>query len=320
MRLMQTSLTLALMLSIGCSADKGDAGPDGQDGAAGEDGQSGAEGTPGADGEDGLPCWDLDEDGEADPEEDTNGDGSVDVEDCRPADGDDEDEARPYLGDLTLDSDEAGAFFCEHYDRVYGDLIIDGSMLYNFTEDVSCLRAVYGDLRVEAFGDLSLPLLQHVEGDMEVKAGNTEVIEFPALESIFGSLTLMYSHSIEIRYTADFPVLGRLLGDLKVLANVHLEAINLPSLTEVSGELEIYNNDWLEDLDGLSALESISDNLSITWNDALTDIGGLGSVEYVGGDVEIVLNAALSTTHAQAVVDGIDTVDGEVMIEDNLGD
>mgnify|MGYP001402451096 CR=1 FL=1 len=314
MRLMQTSLTLALMLSIGCSADKGGAGSDGQDGAAGQDGQ------PGADGEDGLPCWDLDEDGEADPEEDTNGDGSVDVEDCRPADGDDEDEARPYLGDLTLDSDEAGAFFCEHYDRVYGDLIIDGSSLYNFVEDVSCLRAVYGDLKIDSFGDISLPLLRHVEGEMEVVAGGAEVIEFPALESVFRSLTLKYGHSIEIEYTADFPMLSRLLGGLVVRSNVHLEAINLPSLTEVSGGVEIVNNDWLEDLDGLSALESISGTLSITQNDALTDIGGLGSVEYVSGDVEIALNSALSTTHAQSVVDGIDTVDGEVMIESNLDD
>lgn len=35
-------------------------------------------------GEDGLHCWDLDEDGVADPEEDTNGDGAVDVNDRRP--------------------------------------------------------------------------------------------------------------------------------------------------------------------------------------------------------------------------------------------
>ena len=46
-----------------------------------------ADGAPGAPGADGVNCWDLDGDGVQDPEEDLNGDGSVDVYDCNPAAG-----------------------------------------------------------------------------------------------------------------------------------------------------------------------------------------------------------------------------------------
>ncbi len=52
-------------------------------GCEGSDGAAGPAGTAGSPGADGIACWDLDQDGVADPEEDLNGDGSVDVLDCR---------------------------------------------------------------------------------------------------------------------------------------------------------------------------------------------------------------------------------------------
>ena len=52
------------------------------DGDDGKDGADGANGAPGADGSDGISCWDLNENGVADPNEDLNGDGVVDVLDC----------------------------------------------------------------------------------------------------------------------------------------------------------------------------------------------------------------------------------------------
>jgi octaheme c-type cytochrome (tetrathionate reductase family) len=58
------------------------AGCEGDDGATGADGVNGADGAPGADGSDGVACWDLNENGVGDPEEDLNGDGVVDVLDC----------------------------------------------------------------------------------------------------------------------------------------------------------------------------------------------------------------------------------------------
>ena len=58
------------------------AGCEGSDGAAGPAGAAGAAGAPGADG---FSCWDLDQNGVADPAEDLNGDGTVDTLDCRVA-------------------------------------------------------------------------------------------------------------------------------------------------------------------------------------------------------------------------------------------
>src|SRR6056297_2212910 len=60
---------VALLLSLGgCSGDDGDDG---------EDGLAGAPGT------DGISCWDLNQNGVADANEDTNNDGVVDVLDCQ---------------------------------------------------------------------------------------------------------------------------------------------------------------------------------------------------------------------------------------------
>lgn len=50
---------------------------------AGCEGSDGAAGPPGATGAAGAACWDLDQDGAADPGEDLNGDGAVDTLDCR---------------------------------------------------------------------------------------------------------------------------------------------------------------------------------------------------------------------------------------------
>ncbi|MGD8976751.1 MAG: OmcA/MtrC family decaheme c-type cytochrome [Gammaproteobacteria bacterium] len=53
-------------------------------GCDGDDGDRGAAGTDGTDGSDGLACWDLNGNGIKDfPDEDTNGDGVIDVNDCR---------------------------------------------------------------------------------------------------------------------------------------------------------------------------------------------------------------------------------------------
>ncbi|MGW8370118.1 MAG: OmcA/MtrC family decaheme c-type cytochrome, partial [Gammaproteobacteria bacterium] len=49
-----------------------------------DDGDDGRDGTDGTDGATGLSCWDLNENGIKDfPDEDTNGDGVIDVNDCR---------------------------------------------------------------------------------------------------------------------------------------------------------------------------------------------------------------------------------------------
>ncbi len=74
-----TFLTAAFLCLGGCSGD------DGRDGAAGTDGAPGSSGT---DGTNGLNCWDLNQNGVADlATEDTDKNGTVDVNDCRAPSG-----------------------------------------------------------------------------------------------------------------------------------------------------------------------------------------------------------------------------------------
>jgi octaheme c-type cytochrome (tetrathionate reductase family) len=70
-----THAFLLLVFALGL----GLAGCEGSDGAAGANGTNGADG---ADGADGQACWDLNNNGVGDPEEDVNNDGVVDVYDC----------------------------------------------------------------------------------------------------------------------------------------------------------------------------------------------------------------------------------------------
>jgi octaheme c-type cytochrome (tetrathionate reductase family) len=69
------AIAAALVIGLGlagCSADDG------------KDGANGTAGTDGTDGAPGINCWDLNQNGIADlPDEDTNGDGTIDVQDCR---------------------------------------------------------------------------------------------------------------------------------------------------------------------------------------------------------------------------------------------
>jgi len=69
--------------AIGPQGAQGPAGPEGAQGLPGPQGELGPQGEPGTPGMDGLHCWDLNQDGNPDAAEDTNGDMVVDVLDCR---------------------------------------------------------------------------------------------------------------------------------------------------------------------------------------------------------------------------------------------
>lgn len=69
--------------ATGATGGPGGNGQTGSQGAPGTDGQNGADGTDGVDGASGESCWDLNGNGLADPTEDRNADGVVNVLDCQ---------------------------------------------------------------------------------------------------------------------------------------------------------------------------------------------------------------------------------------------
>ncbi len=97
------SFLLVLTLS-GCFLD-GDSGKDGTDGMDGIDGIDGQDGLDGSDGADGIHCWDLNENGENDADEDLNQDGAWNVLDCSPT------ESAAQNTDVTLNHEHICAAF-----------------------------------------------------------------------------------------------------------------------------------------------------------------------------------------------------------------
>jgi hypothetical protein len=82
-------LAMTLFL-VACTGPQGPQGQPGFDGSNGSDGTDGADGTDGTDGTDGRDCWDLNGNGVPDLlTEDLDGDGVVDVNDCRGRPGQD---------------------------------------------------------------------------------------------------------------------------------------------------------------------------------------------------------------------------------------
>ena len=80
----------------------------------------------------------------------------------------------------------------------------------------------------------------------------------------------------------------------------------------------IRNTDKLRTIEGFPNLERIEEGgLAIIYNEKLEDISGLQQLKYVGGPVVIENNPELPRCEAQAFVDGIDTITGEVTIQNN---
>ena len=69
---------------------------------------------------------------------------------------------------------------------------------------------------------------------------------------------------------------------------------NLASLTTVGGDLILYSNHALTDVDPLSNLTSVGGELGITNNDTLIHLDGLWGLTDVGGTLSISDNAVLT--------------------------
>ncbi|GGG25291.1 hypothetical protein GCM10011344_27450 [Dokdonia pacifica] len=81
---------------------------------------------------------------------------------------------------------------------------------------------------------------------------------------------------------------------LIIRENTALENINaLSSLIEVTGNIQIFDNDNLTNLEGLNSLELVINGLDIANNDGLTSIDGLDSFTQAFGGVRIIDNSNL---------------------------
>ncbi len=143
------AIAVSAFLVVGC---EGDDGTNGAAGSAGSAGATGADGAAGADGTSGLACWDLNENGVADADEDLNGDGIIDVLDCRePLPGED----IAVSGTASTPAGPLDRFTAVWFvpagggDSIAADVAIDGSYMAELDEgdyDAYASRPGYDDV------------------------------------------------------------------------------------------------------------------------------------------------------------------------------
>jgi len=306
----------------GSSGEDGTSGEDGVPGEDGEDGEPGADGEGGEDGSDGVPCWDLDGDGVPDPEEDTNGDGVVDVDDCRndgSSGGDDTGstgEGEVYLGDLVFYEEREALYFCENYDRVFGSLHANyhAESLTAF----SCLVEVTQSLTIEGHEatSISLPNLVRVGQFFTLRSSpSAEETNFAALETVGSTMDVTGIGLEAVAPTLSFPSLHTINGNLN-LDSIGAQTIDLSSIHYVQ-DLSIHDWPMLTNLDGMASLHTVNGYLAIERNDVLEDITSLMSVSSIGNDLRVRNNPLLPTSQADALAATIPDIGGEVFIDGN---
>jgi hypothetical protein len=313
----------------GASGEDGEGGASGEDGEGGVPGEDGEDGAPGEDGEDGAPGEDGEdgapgEDGEggAPGEDGEDGDPGEDGEDGDP--GEDggggsaggSDTGGVYLGDLTLRSEIEAEYFCSHYDRVYGELIVDYS-----AEDLSalaCLVEVTQDFALEDHGviSISLPNLQRVGQTLMLRGDLVEEAHFPALEEVGDFLNLEGVGRDAESPSISFESLHTVEAHLVVMY-IGASTVDFSSL-ETAGDILIHDCDRLENLDGFEALNEVNPGtLQIADNDLLVDVTGLSGVTYIHTSLEFSNNPILPTSMAESVAAGVEYVGAGIAIYGN---
>jgi hypothetical protein len=304
MRISDLILPLSIALMFGCSTKTehsitGSPGEDGANGGDGTPGEDGEDGTPGEDGEDGTPG----EDGE----DGTPGDGSSD----EPTDT-----GGVYLGDLSLYGEVEAEYFCEHYNRVYGELRADYPA--DDLSALSCLVEVTQNFRIEAHHatSISLPNLERVGQTFHLQGVALEEASFPALEEVGHFLSLESVGSATESSTISFENLHTVGANLVVMY-VGASTMNFSSL-ETAGDILIHECDKLENLDSFTALDEVNPGtLQIARNDLLVDVTGLTGMSYIHTSLEFSENPMLPTSMAEEVAASIGYVGADIAIYGN---
>jgi hypothetical protein len=280
---------------LGCSSEQVIHGSDGNAGGQGEPGQDGE------DGEDGTSCWDLNENGEPDPEEDINGDGNVDALDCQGFEDDDtgspESELTAYFGDISFTSPEAMEAFCTQHDVIWGNV-------YILSEDFE-LTDIDG-----------LECIEYIDGTLYIHGSIIENISLPNLTGV-GDFFVTDADSL---VSISLPLVSEIRGFVYLYYNTELTDVDLSGVTSVEQYFTIQSC-GLTELDGFSSLETVGEYVYLYNNDSLTDVSGLMGITHVGGIFHVGENDNLADADIDALIEAIgeSNIDGEVYTWDNGG-
>jgi len=94
-------------------------------------------------------------------------------------------------------------------------------------------------------------------------------------------------------FQINYPYCIGIEGDVEINGDDINNLNGLSSVTEIGGNLFIYNNNALKSVTGFENLNSVGGNLLILANDSLTSLTALDSMTLVDGDITIGINGSL---------------------------
>lgn len=186
--------------------------------------------------------------------------------------------------------------------EVGGDVSLLGDAMAPLSEvdGFASLVAVAGTLRVwNAAADFVVPAFASLQttGGLVLLQVPPHDDAFPALAAIEGPAELTYRAPAAgswVSAWADFPVLERVAGDLRLTTNGHTDLVAFPSLLEVGGKVTISTSSTLEQLAGFAALTRAG-GLGILDNPSLVSIAGFDALGELDGSFAVAGNGALAS-------------------------
>jgi hypothetical protein len=144
-------------------------------------------------------------------------------------------------------------------------------------------------------------------------------INNPGCSVIEGNVTIGPENSwdeIDISNLDSLVVLTEIQGDLIVWNNDILPNLTgLDSLTQIGGDLRIETNSSVENLLGLEQLTAIGGSLIIYGGNYITSLDGLDNLNTIGGDLQISYGNGLTDISA---LSNLNSMDGDLEINNNV--
>ena len=163
---------------------------------------------------------------------------------------------------------------------------------------------------------LDLSGLEEVFTDLTLELNLVTDADLSALRVIGGTATFLRGAALT---ALELPVLES-VGSLTFESMPLLTTLDVSSLEEPQGNLEVVECDALGSMVGFASLTGVQGSLILTGNDALTSVSDLAGITSVGGDLLIQDNVALSTAAAEALVYddiGLENIGGGVAVVGN---
>ncbi|MFX0556100.1 hypothetical protein ACOCEA_04850 [Maribacter sp. CXY002] len=201
--------------------------------------------------------------------------------------------AKIYRGNVVLSSqEEVDSFGAEEYLTIIGNVFIGkngGSNITNLSA-LSNLNQIRGDFTIGTY-DKGNPLLTNLNGLEYLALIDTYFLN----DFIPKNLIISYNENLE--NVDALNGLGYFNGDLRIYSNDKLKNLNGLSRLTTAKRISISGNDALENINGLENITKV-DFLLIGDNPMLTNLNGLRNLPDVIQDISIVRNESLSDISA----------------------